>query len=370
MAAAGANLTVETPGAEPVAIGDDPGRARVVFHAPGAVAALLRGDHLTLAEAYLRQEIDVEGDLREALFVTELLDLDRRSRLREALVALRFLLDRRRLDRQSIAHHYDRPPEFFLSWLDTSRSYTHGFYASDDENPTTAQERKLQFAIDALGLQPGMHVFDMGCGWGSFLEYAGRRGIHVHGITLSRDQHDFVADRIRTASLPCDVDYVDFVDYRPSRAFDGAVFMGSLEHMPDYRYLARFLSDHLRPGARAYADFVSTRDGRIAGAFLRKYIFPGVSGYVDVPRLVRELARGGLAVRELADDTHSCALTVRDWARALERRHAELAARYGEVVVRAFLLYLWSSYQFLASDRTQAYHVVVARPSDPGAHRS
>src|SRR5262249_31693044 len=205
-------------------------------------------------------------------------------------------------------------------------------------------------------------VFDMGCGWGSFLEYAGRQGIRVHGITLSRDQHDFVKDRIRAHALPCDVEYVDFLDYRPSRPFDGAVFMGSLEHMPDYRSVARFLARHLRPGARAYADFVSSREGRLAGAFLRKYIFPGVSGYVDVPRLVTALTQGGLVVRELGDDTHSCSLTVRDWARMLEARRTELADRHGEPTVRAFLLYLWSSHHFLENERTLAYHLVVSRP--------
>ena len=242
MAAAGANLTVETPGGSALPVGDEPGRARVVFHSPASITALLRGDHLALAEAYLHGEVDVEGDLRQAIVVTELLDLGARSWLQEALWATRFVLDRRRMDRQSIAAHYDRPPEFFLAWLDPSRSYTHGFYASDDDDLAAAQARKLQYAIDALGLVPGMHAFDMGCGWGSFLEYAGRRGIHVHGITLSRDQCEFVRERIRAEALPCTVEYVDFLDYRPDRTFDAAVFMGSLEHMPDYRAVARFLA--------------------------------------------------------------------------------------------------------------------------------
>jgi cyclopropane-fatty-acyl-phospholipid synthase len=273
------------------------------------------------------------------------------------------MLDRRRLNRASIAHHYDRPPAFFLAWLDPSRSYTHGFYTSPEEDLSTAQRRKLQFAIDALGLRPGMEVFDMGCGWGSFLEYAGAQGIRVHGITLSRDQFLFASELIRAKGLPCTVDCVDFLDYRPSRAFDGAVFMGSLEHMPDYRYLARFLTRHLRPEARMYADFVTSREGRLAGAFLRKYIFPGVSGYVELGRLVDALAAADFDVRELTDDTPSCAWTVRDWARALERERRSLAAAHGELAVRAFLLYLWSSHHFLSTARTQAYHLVVGRRS-------
>ena len=361
MGRAGASLTIEAPGLEALRVGPDPGRTRVVFHDVRAVEALLGGSHLALAEAYLREQVDVHGDLDQAILVTDHLSYEAPSRLREAFWWLRFLLARRLVDRRTVSHHYDRPPDFFLSWLDATRSYTHGLYGSPDDDLTAAQHRKLQFAIDALGLEPGMDVFDMGCGWGSFLEYAGRKGIRVHGITLSREQDAFVSERIRAQGLPCSVEYVDFVDYRPSRVFDGAVFMGSLEHMPDYRRLTRFLRDHLAPRAGVYCDFVTSREGRLGGAFMTTYIFPGASNYVDVPGLLRALLRAGLNVSELADDTLSCAWTVRDWARRLEAARPALAARYGEAVVRAFLLYLWSSHHFLATNRTQAYHVVASR---------
>lgn len=361
IAEAGASLTVEAPGVTPIRVGPDPDRTRVVFRDAGALDALLAGHHMALAEAYLHERIDVAGSFEDVIPVTDHLVYESPSRLRELLWWLRFLLDRRGLDQRSIAHHYDRPPDFFLAWLDRTRSYTHGFYAAPDDDPSAAQTRKLQYAIDSLGLTPGMEVFDMGCGWGAFLEYAGAQGIRVQGITLSRDQHAFVSERIRARNLPCRVDCVDFLDYRPGRSFGGAVFMGSLEHLPDYRHMGRFLGEHLEPQASLYCDFVTSKQGRLGGAFMTKYIFPGVSNYVDVPGLVRTLLRAGLSVSELADDTLSCAYTVRDWARNLEREHAALAARHGELPVRAFLLYLWSSYHFLAANRTQAYHLVASR---------
>ena len=104
----------------------------------------------------------------------------------------------------------------------------------------------------------------------------------------------------------------------------------------------------------------------MAGAFLRKYIFPGITGYVELGRLVTALTAVGFNVRELADDTLSDAWTVRDWALALERCRADLAARHGEVLVRAFLLYLWGSHHFLATNRTQAYHLVASRRPSRG----
>ncbi len=368
MEASGASLTVVAADGEVIAIGADPTRARVALKTPGAVSALARGDHLALAEAYLGGDVDIDGDVRQALFVTDHIDMGRPSRLREALNWARYVLDRRRLDRSSVIAHYDRPADFFLEWLEATRSYTHGFYDAPDDDLATAQRRKLQFAVAALGVEPGMDVLDVGCGWGSFLEHAGRQGIRVHGITLSRAQHEFVTELIRTAHLPCTVTLVDFFDYRPPAAFDGVVFMGSLEHIPDYRWVARFCAEHLQPTARVYADFVTTHVGRLAGAFLRKYIFPGVTGYVEVGRLVTALTRAGFNVAELGDDTLAAAWTVRDWALALQRCHTSLAERHGEVSVRAFLLYLWSSHHFLATNRTQAYHLVASRrPGGPGA---
>lgn len=366
MAASGASLTVEAPDGEAIAVGADPGRTRVRVRTPEAAAALLGGEQLAIAEAFLHGAIDVEGDFRQVLYLTDHLDMGAASRWREALTWLRWVLDRRRFDRESVAEHYDRPPEFFLAWLDPSRSYTHGFYASPDDDVATAQRRKLQFAVDALGLRPGMDVLDVGCGWGCFVEHAGRLGVRVHGLTLSREQHAYVTELIRAQGLPCTVTLVDVFDYAPPRAFDGAVFMGSLEHIPDYRFVARFLARHLRPEAGVYCDFVTTRTGRLAGAFLRKYVFPGITGYVELGRLVTELTAAGFNVAELVDDTLSDAWTVRDWALAFERCREDLAQRYGQVPVRAFLLYLWSSHHFLATNRTQAYHLVARRQPGRG----
>jgi len=355
LAEQGSSLSVRLPDGTELGAAD--AATRVVFHDAASLEALIRGNHLALAEAFLNERIDVEGELREVLRVTDQLDVAP-DRLAAVAFWLRFLFDRRRYNRASVAFHYDRPPDFFLSWLGPARCYTHGFYSSPDDDLGAAEARKLEYAIDVLALGRGSRVLDMGCGWGSFLEYAGARGIAVHGITISRAQYEYVGDRIRKKQLPCTVELVDFLDYRPERAFDAAVFMGSLEHMPGLRRLARFLTRHLTTGGRVYADFVTSREGRMSGAFLRRYIFPGVSHYVDLPGLVTAVKRAGMSVRVLEEDTLSCAYTVRDWARRLEACHAELAARHGEAAVRAFLLYLWGSHHFLLAKRTQAYHLV------------
>ena len=365
--AVGANLTVEAPGVPALRLGRRPDAARVGFRSAEALALLARRDHLALAEAYLAGSIDLEGDLLEVLKVTEVIPPDPGWRERLAFGLRLLLRDRRRWQRESIAFHYDRPAEFFLPWLDRWRSYSHGLYHGAGDGVTTAQERKLALAIEALGLKAGDRVFDMGCGWGAFLEYAGLQGIEVHAITISREQHSFVQGLISRERLPCRVELVDFLDYRPEVRFAGAVFMGTFEHFQDYGRAARFLADHLEPGARVWADFCSERGSHRAGAFLARHIFPGSATYVDLPRLVRSLERAGLSVRALADDTASYAHTVRDWAERLEAVREDLAARFGEPSVRAFRLFLRASQYYLERRKTLAYHLVAG--AEPGGCR-
>jgi cyclopropane-fatty-acyl-phospholipid synthase len=357
----GARLRIDPPEGASLRIGPAPERAHVLFATPAAFEALSRGDHLALAEAYVRGDVEVRGELGEALRVVEVLDLEA-SALAKLSFALRYRLgSRRQFQRRSIAFHYDRPVDFFLPWFERWRSYSHGFYQSPDDDPSQAQARKFQYAIDALGLAPGMRVLDVGAGWGGFLEYAGQRGISVHGITISEQQYRFLRQLLRDHALPCEVENVDLVEFRPRRAFDAAVFMGSLEHLPDYARVARFLEQALVPGGGVYADFCSQRESFQVGAFMERRVWPGSARYVNVPALLDAWLRAGLDIEELIDDTCSYAHTVRDWARRLEHAREPLASKFGEESVRRFLVYLWGAHHFLRTRRTQAYHLVARR---------
>ena len=358
LAARGANLTVAPDGMDPISIGGRPEAARVSLHTTRSIDALLEGDHLAIAESYLAAEMDIAGDWLEVMKVTELLSLAATPWSRVRLLSRRLGPGRLRYDRESIEAHYDRPLEFFAPWLGRWRCYSHGLYDSPEDSIDVAMERKMQRAIDTLGLKPGMHVFDMGGGWGTFVEYAGVRGIHVHAITLSAEQQRSVAELIERLDLPCTVELVHFRQYRPSRRFDAAVFMGTFEHNPEYAWAARWLADHLVPGGRVWADFCAQRSDFTIGAFMKKHIWPGPITYVRPHHLVGELVQAGFNIHELADDTLSYACTVRDWGDALEANRDALAERFGESVVRAFLLFLRGSWRFLLDNRTQAYHLV------------
>ncbi len=361
LAASGARLQLELPGGASRTVGAEPPLARVAVRTPAALRCLEERDALRLGEAYLAGEVDVEGDLAEALRVTFHLSMEATAWQRLRLWLRLRLRDRIAYDRESIAHHYDRPAEFFLPWLGRWRCYSHGLYAGPDDAIDVAMARKMQAAIDGLGLESGMRVLDMGGGWGCFVEYAGLQGIEVHAITISAAQHAFVSELIGRLGLPCSVELVNFWEHRPARPYDGAVFMGTLEHNPEYERVVGRVKDWLTPEAALWADFSAQRSDFTLGPFMKKHIWPGPISYVNPHAVVGALLEHGFNVHELADDTLSYAWTVRDWGDALESQRKTLAERFGEEAVRAFLLFLRGSYVFLCANRTQAYHLVGAR---------
>src|SRR5262249_37172265 len=167
----GSEITLLTPGGVPSRIGHGPSRARVTLHDATLGPALARLDLLALAEAYVAGHIDVDGDLLEVIRVG-----DHARGTPAWLARLRLLARVRgpgagRRRQRATTFHYDRPADFFLPWLDRRwRSYSHGFYEQAADTLEAAQERKLRFVVDALGLRAGTDVLDIGTGWGCFLD--------------------------------------------------------------------------------------------------------------------------------------------------------------------------------------------------------
>ena len=126
-------------------------------------------------------------------------------------------LHSRARDRAVISHHYDLSNDFYALVLDESMAYSSRVLRTDvhdDVSLADAQRAKFELVCTKLGLEPGMRMLDVGCGWGSLSIHAARHhGVHVTGITLSREQLDFARKRAADHGVG---DLVDFrlLDYR------------------------------------------------------------------------------------------------------------------------------------------------------------
>jgi cyclopropane-fatty-acyl-phospholipid synthase len=142
-----------------------------------------------------------------------------------------WLIGRSTTNRQAIETHYEFDNDFYLKFLDASRCYSQAVFERDDEALETAQSRKLSFAVKACGLKTGDRVLDVGGGWGSFTEHAGRRGIEVTALTISDQSEQFLKDLIQRLQLPARVLNQDFLTYGSPEPYDAIVILGVMEHL-------------------------------------------------------------------------------------------------------------------------------------------
>lgn len=147
-------------------------------------------------------------------------------------------------------------------------------FERDDETLEAAQRRKLDFAIDAYGIKPGDRVLDVGGGWGTFTEHAGRRGIEVTSLTISRQSEAYLTELIQRQQLPCKVINQDFLEHTASEPYDAIVILGVMEHLPDYPAVLRQFQRLLKPGGRIYLDASAFREKYSKPTFISRYIFP------------------------------------------------------------------------------------------------
>ncbi len=337
----------------------------LVFRQPGALRDLiLHRNLLRLAECYLNNAIDVEGDL-ESLFdlKTHLsnLNLSLGTRLQLLYQALR--LPRLNLhgtaqngrskrtshqnSRASIAYHYDVSNDFYNVWLDPGMVYSCAYFRSADQSLADAQQDKLDYLCRKLRLQPGQTLLDIGCGWGALAMWAARHyGVQVHGITLSQEQQKLAQERVRAAGLEEKV-RIELLDYRnlPDHAqYDRVVSVGMFEHagiknFPTYFGTVRRV---LKPDGLFLNHGITSDTGWERSPltrFMNRYIFPDgeLARISDVSDAMEQAGFEPLDVESLR---RHYALTLRHWVSALEAGRDEAIEHSSEVTYRLWRLYM------------------------------
>jgi cyclopropane-fatty-acyl-phospholipid synthase len=237
-----------------------------------------------------------------------------------------------------------------------------------------AQLAKCDLVSRKLGLQPGMRLLDVGCGWGALVISAARDyGVSAVGITLSREQAEYarrraveegVADRVEIRVQ----DYRD-VDDGP---FDAIASVGMAEHvgqamLPTY---SENLFALLRPGGRLLNHAISRRPGpqeRFSRtSFIDRYVFP--DGELEpMSVMVGALEEAGFEVRDVESLREHYALTLRAWVANLEAgwdRAVELSTA-GRA--RVWRLYMAGSALSFEGNRLGVNQVLAVRPAVRGA---
>jgi cyclopropane-fatty-acyl-phospholipid synthase len=376
-------------------------RFALVFRNPQAVCAMVLGrDPLRLAEAYFRDDVDIEGDLFAALELRDHLE-SMQTPIRDRLSAVFQALRLRALNqhaapgaaddvpshgravrahskdenRDSIQFHYDVSNEFYKLWLDQAMVYSCGYFEEPGRSLDEAQHAKLEHICRKLLLRPGERLLDIGCGWGALVIYAAQHyGVRAHGVTLSEQQ--LIVARLRIAAAGLDdrvtVELKDYRDLGEDGVYDKVASVGMFEHVGLKNLPLYFSTVHrlLKPGGlflnhgitHAHAGWQKN----IGTTFINRYVFP--DGQLDsISNIQTGMERADFEIADVEALRSHYALTLRAWVDRLERRHARALEYVNEATYRVWRLYMAACALEFESGNLGIYQVLSSKRGEPVA---
>src|SRR6202000_3259104 len=176
--------------------GAEPGpAAAMTLYNYGFASRLLKSGDIGIAEAYLHGEWDTP-DLTQLLYLfcvnPDLIKsmLGDRPLVRFVQIVRHwFNRNTRRQARRNIYAHYDIGNAFYSAWLDPSMTYSSALFEDDTPDLTAAQHNKYRRLAEAIDLQPGLKVLEIGCGWGGVCGKNPKNALHTGvGVTTNNGE--------------------------------------------------------------------------------------------------------------------------------------------------------------------------------------
>ncbi len=237
--------------------------------------------------------------------------------------------------------HYEVPASFFSEVLGRHRKYSSCYWPTGVEDLEAAEEAALQVTVERAGIEDGMKVLDLGCGWGSLSLWIAEHfpNASVTSVSNSRSQHDYIRAAAGNRGLDnIEVLVSDMNDFQAPGTYDRVVSVEMFEHMRNYPELFRRISNWLEPDGRFFMHIFCHRttpyeyiDKGPSDWMSRHFFSGGIMPSADLPMRI-----GG----DLTVDKHwqwngeHYARTLRAWLQRMDsRKHAVmpiLEETYGE----------------------------------------
>ena len=263
-------------------------KVKIIIKHPGLNYKLIRYGSIGLAESYMQGYFQTDN-------LTNLIELTARNinliyKFSGVLdfpiinfIKNKIIKNTKKRSKKNIAKHYDLGNDFFSLWLDETLTYSSAIFENENQLLSEAQNNKYQKLINLIKPKDNSKVLEIGCGWGGFAEYFGKKyNAKLDCITISKKQYDFAKERIHKAGLNEKVN-IEIKDYRDlQNKYDSIVSIEMIEAVGQ-NYLQNYfniIKNNISDKGNVAIQAITIDDSlfdryKNKQDFIQKYIFPG-----------------------------------------------------------------------------------------------
>jgi cyclopropane-fatty-acyl-phospholipid synthase len=237
--------------------------------------------------------------------------------------------------------HYEVPPEFFSLVLGQHAKYSCGYWGEGIDGLDQSEAAALRISCERAGIEDGMSVLDLGCGWGSLSLWIAEHfpRSHVTSISNSKPQGEYIRSLASSRGLSnINVVTADMNHFDAEQKYDRIVSVEMFEHMRNYRELFSRLSRWLKPDGMFFMHIFCHRntpyeflDEGPSDWMGRHFFSGGIMPSDDLPLRFQEHLR--LLRRDRWNGKHY-QKTANAWLANMDRRKVQvlpvIAATYGK----------------------------------------
>ena len=299
-------------------------KANIRIKNPNFTFNLIRGGSVGLAESYMKNDFESDDlsnlieftarNIKQIHKFSGLLDLPFINYVKNF-----FIKNTKNRSKENISKHYDLGNEFFSLWLDKTLTYSSAIFDEKNKNLSDAQNNKYQKLIDLIRPNSGDKVLEIGCGWGGFAEYVGKKyDVKLDCITISKKQFEYAKERIYRCGLNEKVN-IEIKDYRDLKNKYNSIASIEMIEAVGKNYLESYfktIKDNLSNNGSAAIQAITIDDTlfdryKNKQDFIQKYIFPG--GFLpNKGSINRYVSDNGLTIKsyESYADHYSSTLAI------------------------------------------------------------
>ena len=307
-------------------------KAKLKIINPNFSFNLIKGGSIGFAESYMRGEFETDN-LSNLIEITArniqiiykfsgLLDLPIINFFKRLIIK-----NTKKRSKENIAKHYDLGNEFFSLWLDKTLTYSSGIFNETINDLSEAQNNKYQKMIDLIKPNNGDKVLEIGCGWGGFAEYLGKKyDVKLDCITISKKQFEYAKERIYKCGLNEKVN-IEIKDYRDLKDKYNSIASIEMIEAVGQNYLESYfktIKNNLSSNGRAAIQAITIDDSlfdryKTKKDFIQKYIFPG--GFLPSKNsLNKYVSENGLTIKSYDSYADHYANTLAIWRNEFNRK--------------------------------------------------